>query len=512
MTSQNTLLNIDNIRLPSPPSVALRLLEAVRHERFTYQEVADIITCDPALTAKVLRVVNSVFYALPEKIGDIERALVILGVNTVKNIAFSFTLMDGLKAACDGPFDIDYFWKRSIIAATSTELFARHLGIDDDDLYVSALLQDLGILVLHSNFPHEYSRLLEEKNREKAPIQALEMRDFGFTHQELCSAVLKKWNLPESIHLPVGYHHDYQEAPEACRTSARVLFLSNALSSVYSDTADLDKIRFCSAIITRDLGISDGELESLVEQNVQRMVEICSQFQIHSDGIKPLAALLQEANEGLSNLNLSYEKLLEEYRKEKQQAEALARELARANEKLNEANHKLNELARHDPLTGLPNRRYLFEFLGQELGRARRYGEPLSVMILDIDHFKRVNDTHGHQIGDLVLEAMAETLMRHKRDADLIARYGGEEFVMVMPKTGAEGAAALAERLRRGAEELAIPLEEQAIGVTVSIGTATSGPEGGELAADRLIGIADQALYRAKNEGRNRVVSAPPSD
>lgn len=510
MKKQDYLLNIDHIRLPSPPSVALRLLETIKRERFSYREVAEVIQYDPALTAKVLRVVNSAYYALHERVGGIERALVILGVNTVKNIAFSITLVEALRTDSTDIFDIDYFWKRSIIAAIGTELFAEYLGITADDLYVSALLQDLGILILHTNFPEAYSRLIEEKNREESPIQVLEMRRFGFTHQELCSAVLKKWKLPENIYQPIGYHHDYQDAPEPHRSSARVLFLSNALSSIYSDRGCHDKIRHFSGIIKADLEISDSDLESLVDRGIDRMVEICSQFQIHSGDIKPLAALLLEANEGLSDLNLSYEKLLEEYRNEKLQAETLARELARANEKLNEANRKLRELAEQDSLTGLPNRRFLFEYLARELGRAQRYGGTLSVMIFDIDHFKRVNDTHGHQVGDQVLKAVAETAMEVKRNTDLIARYGGEEFVMVMPETEAEGAAALAERLRRVVEELVISLEGRMIGVTVSIGIATSGPEGGELTGDRLFGLADQALYEAKNGGRNRVAAAPP--
>jgi diguanylate cyclase (GGDEF)-like protein len=418
--------------------------------------------------------------------------------------------VDGLRTDSNDIFDIDYFWKRSIIAAIGTELFAEHLAITDDDLYVSALLQDLGILILHSNFPDEYSGLIEERDRENAPIQVLEMRSFGFTHQELCSTVLKKWNLPESIYLPIGYHHNYHDAPEPYRSSARVLFLSNALSSIYSDIGSYDKISYFSSIIRNDLGISDSELESLIDRGVERMVEICSQFQIHSDDIKPLAALLQEANEGLSDLNLSYEKLLEEYRKEKQQAETLARELAKTNEKLNEANRKLKELADHDSLTGLPNRRLLFKFLARELGRAQRYGGALSVMIFDIDLFKRVNDNHGHQGGDLVLKAVAATAIKVRRNTDLIARFGGEEFVMVMPETEAKGAVALAERLRRVVEELEISMDGRTIGVTVSIGIATSGPEGGELTTDGLFNLADQALYEAKRRGRNRVVAAPP--
>src|ERR1035438_10451994 len=106
------LLRDDNFNLPSPPSIALRLLEVIKKDDFSFSEIAEIIQYDPALTAKVLRVVNSAFYSLPSKIGSIERALTIMGVHVVKNIVFSFTLIDSLKMSSTDVFNIDYFWKR----------------------------------------------------------------------------------------------------------------------------------------------------------------------------------------------------------------------------------------------------------------------------------------------------------------------------------------------------------------------------------------------------------------
>jgi len=158
-----------NIKLPSPPSIALRLLEAIKKEDFSFREIAEIIQYDPALTAKVLRMVNSAFYSLPNKIGSIDRALTIMGVHVVKNIVFSFTLVDSFKMSSTDIFNIDYFWKRSIIAAIGTELFTEYFNIRNDDIFVTALLQDFGILILYSNYPDEYSRLIEEKNGTKTP-------------------------------------------------------------------------------------------------------------------------------------------------------------------------------------------------------------------------------------------------------------------------------------------------------------------------------------------------------
>jgi two-component system, cell cycle response regulator len=508
MDALKELICRNDIKLPSPPSIALRLLEVVKKDDFSFIEVAKIIQYDPALTAKVLKVVNSALYSLPDKIGSIERALAIMGVHAVKNIVFSFNLVDGLKLGSTDVFSIDYFWKRSIIAAIGTDLFAEYFNIKDDDIFVTALLQDLGILILHSNDLDEYSRLIEEKNRTRIPVEVLEKRRFGFSHQDLCSEVLQQWGLPENICLPIRHHHNYKDAPEEYRQTARILFLSNALSSIYSDIESYEKIKHFSDIIKRDLDISDSALESLVDRGGGRVIEVCSSFEMPSRDIKPLATLLQEANEGLSALNFSYERLLEEYKKEKMQAETLTLELKATNDKLNKANQKLKEAADHDFLTGLYNRKFLFDFLEKELHRAERYGENLSIMIFDIDYFKAVNDTYGHQNGDLVLKAMCDKAAEIKRTTDLLARYGGEEFVMVMPRTNLEGATVIAERLRKAIEGMDSPVDGHILKMTISIGVSACGPHVKSMTIDEFFELADQALYDAKKSGRNRVVTA----
>ena len=484
----------NDIKLPSPPNIALRLLETLRTDDFSLDEISRIIQSDPALTAKVLKAVNSTFYPTPNKISNIEQALDILGVHVVKNIALSFTLVEDLNLHSEGVFNIDYFWKRSIIAAIGAELFSGYLKISDDDIFVSALLQDLGVLILHGYYPDEYSRLIEEKNSTRIPLETLEKRTFGFSHQDLCSEILNQWGLPENIYMPIKYHHGYVDAPEQCRYKARILYLSNALSSIFSDTESSEKIRHFADIIKADLEISHTVLESLVDLGAQRIIEICTRFDIPSGDIKPFSQMLQEANAGLSELNLSYEKLLAEYKKEKMQAEKLAQEL--------------REASVRDYLTGLYNRRYLFDFLDKEVRRAQRYGVSFSIMIFDIDFFKRINDTHGHQSGDLVLKAISEKATVMIRSADLLARYGGEEFVVVMPQTGAQGAATIAERLREAIEGMDIPVDGQIVKITVSVGVATYAPQSGKLSIEEFIDKADKALYDAKESGRNRVVIA----
>jgi diguanylate cyclase (GGDEF)-like protein len=157
-----------------------------------------------------------------------------------------------------------------------------------------------------------------------------------------------------------------------------------------------------------------------------------------------------------------------------------------------------------DELTGLSNQRRFRELMRKEVGRANRFDRPLSLLMIDIDDFKGVNDTHGHLQGDRVLEAVAGVLRAESRDVDEPARYGGEEFALALPETPVEGAMLLAERIRARVEALRVPLGRQGeLAVTVSVGVAGTpgGPPGD---SDGLIAAADQALYAAKRAGKNR--------
>lgn len=176
-----------------------------------------------------------------------------------------------------------------------------------------------------------------------------------------------------------------------------------------------------------------------------------------------------------------------------------------AEEDLTQANRRLHEQAMRDPLTGLYNRRYLMDFFERELHRARRGGERLGVMMIDIDHFKRVNDTFGHAAGDAVLSAVAKYMLSLVRGEDMLCRYGGEEFVLVQAKASAEAVMQRAETFREGTRSLDIVHHGQRIGpVTLSIGISMFPDHAAS--SEALLQGADVALYQAKRSGRDQVV------
>jgi len=168
---------------------------------------------------------------------------------------------------------------------------------------------------------------------------------------------------------------------------------------------------------------------------------------------------------------------------------------------------QIRELAVRDALTGLFNRRELHRFLDYELVKSRRYNHPFSILMIDIDNFKEINDRFGHRIGDEVLQQVAQVLLKHTRGCDLPARYGGDEFIIVLPETPASQAWFGAERLRKEVEKLSIQATNRPDNLAIRISTGIAEFPGDTDSGEILIDLADQALYEAKRLGCNQTVS-----
>jgi diguanylate cyclase (GGDEF)-like protein len=178
--------------------------------------------------------------------------------------------------------------------------------------------------------------------------------------------------------------------------------------------------------------------------------------------------------------------------------------LALANLKLRE---KLQNQSIRDSLTGLFNRRYMEESLEREMRRCDRKRQPLSIIMIDVDHFKRFNDTFGHNAGDAVLRELGHFLQRYVRGSDIACRYGGEEFILILPEASLSVTQQRAEQIKEGARQLNVECSGQQLGkITLSLGVACFPTHG--LDGEAVIKAADTALYRAKQEGRDRVVLA----
>ncbi len=253
--------------------------------------------------------------------------------------------------------------------------------------------------------------------------------------------------------------------------------------------------------------------ENEIEERVQRLLDdpahaghplhaaLGDLWGLHQDTLDRIERVtrVSDAYQGMARRQDA--SVTERMEKQLRQLNKVARISDRYQEMMQELNRALKEASTHDALTGLPNRRLLLDRMKDEQERSRRHGHPLTVAMVDIDKFKRFNDTYGHDVGDKVIVEVSRSMKSDTRESDMCGRWGGEEFLLVLTNTSQEMAAAFVERMCNSIRALKIQTETETLGVTVSVGIATL--KDGEDYAD-AVNRADGALYQAKNNGRNR--------
>jgi diguanylate cyclase (GGDEF)-like protein len=484
------------IRLPSPPLIAIKILEAVRKDDFTFQDLAYLIESDPALTARILKASNSSYFNPRSNVTSIERALALLGSITVTNIALSFVIVSELKSESNGFFDTTVFWRRALTSAVAAEMVSTLVGAPNRDIFVTALLQDIGILVMYGSNPEDYQKVFLQRKENRTPLCEAERSIFGFDHQELGGELLRSWQLPEEIYFPIRHHHSDAEVSSLFQKQRDILCVADCLASFCCRIPGDSKISHAKHILYETFGLLGQEVETLIETATARAFEVLDSFEIPPDAMRPLALILQEANQELSNLHESYELQAIELKQAKEKAEKRVQELHDAN-----ALHR--ELAFRDGLTGIYNRRFFQEALDSELMRAHRYNRQFSLAIFDVDNFKLINDAHGHTVGDLVLINICKAVQEIVRITDIFARYGGDEFVIIMPETDLANAIIVAENLRARVEAIITTVGDATIKTTISLGLTSYVATTGNKSKEQIIDIADKALYIAKHSGKN---------
>lgn len=497
MKSIDEIIN-DDKKLPTFPAIALKIIEAVKTDEASLTEMARIVSSDPALAARVLKLSNSSFYSLPQKVDSVQKAMTILGTEAVKNIALSFVIVESMQTGDENGFNHKIFWKRAVTSAVSAELIADVIQQKSEDVFITALLKDIGVIILYLGMPEEYLNVFDEKRASDLPVNAIEKKVFGFDHQEVGARVLKNWGLPESIYQPIEYHHAIKKAPENCKTKAQILWLADRMSSVYHGSRCAAQIKDINRTFKQSYGLKEEGINQVIDAVANNSIEMMSYFDIDAGNMKPYSELLLDANAELGKLNVSNELLILDLKRSKKKTEMLALELQTANE-------KLRDLASKDGLTGLYNHRFFQEALDKEISRSVRYEKALTLILLDIDHFKKVNDQYGHPAGDIVLKFISAIMQKAVRESDLVVRYGGEEFAIILPETDLKGGAILAERLRREVEATEMPADGQTIKVTISIGVTTYNLSAGSSGKAALINAADKGLYHSKENGRNKL-------
>lgn len=294
MDTLESLINGVN-GLPSLPAVAVKIIEQLQKDTTSVSEIAGIVSHDPGLTAKMLRVANSSYYAPPYKIDTIENAIYTMGLNDVKTLALSFIIVKGFRKQAVDIFDHDLYWKRAINAAVSAEMFASRMGMMRRDIFVTALLMDIGVLVMYLCKPEDYIKVLENKMNSQISLAEAEGAVFGFDHAWVGSEILKKWGLPENIYMPINYHYNEIGCPEEFRKYVEVFMLANLSAALYYSRNRSEKFIELRSYLKDRLGLAEDEVQKLMDSVAAKFVDILTSFEMNADNIKPYSQLLEEA-------------------------------------------------------------------------------------------------------------------------------------------------------------------------------------------------------------------------
>ncbi len=490
------LLQAEN--LPSPPAVAVEVLRLTADESVGIDELAQVLSRDPALAAKLLKLSNSSLFRRGSEVASLERATMMLGIKTVKLMALSFSLTSHLprSGAPESSFDYDSYWRHSLVESVS----ARSLAVlvknkMADEAFLAGLLGRIGQLAMAECMTEVYDEVLERAAGD-LPEAEDERRILGFGHLSVGATLLENWGMPEVISRVVRAIDPGEalsdDLSDVERDLCWIMRMARATTTVLCDRRKGPALRFLREAGEERFGVDEETMDAFIVGLQAGVAETASLLSVEAPD-EPHEDLLRQARDQLMQVSLG--------------AVADLNQTTKRADALEEEKERLTHKAMTDALTGIPNRLSFDEMLTATLERTVR-GEQdgdLGLLILDVDHFKAFNDTHGHAVGDEVLKMVAKCLAEVTREGDHSARYGGEEFVVIIPSASEEILFQVAERVRRRIESETLTTEDgQELSVTVSVGGASANGVRTMPEAESLLKVADANLYRAKEEGRNR--------
>jgi two-component system, cell cycle response regulator len=492
-------------QLPTLPTIAMKLLELARDPETEFKDVIGVVKTDPAITAKILKAANSSFFGFKSPVTSIERAVPLLGTTVVTTLALSFSLVDA--AMSSGPMAQHYtaYWKHSIVQAVAAEVLAeRYVPSQSSDCFLSGLLLDLGRLAMLKTIPNDYLPVLAGWEEQGGSLKEHEATHLGIDHVRVGAQLMREWKLPARLVAAVSLHHAtvaklLTELKDDTTQNERVVAVAATVGDYFCTGSKGAALERMEELTSAFFQAPASDLEGYLERTRERIDKAGNLFCVSFDGLGASADLMAEAGEQLARVAVREHMASTQMEIQRQAAEE-------ANQELETKNHQLEERATRDALTGLYNRTFFADALTAAINAASRMASPLGVVFCDIDHFKVLNDTYGHQFGDEVLRQVGEIFNEVLRKSDVVARYGGEEFVVLVHQPTEKGLEKLGERLRTAIESGSFWFEGKRVVVTISIGAAIILPERdpGDLAL-RLVAAADEAMYESKQNGRNQV-------
>lgn len=295
---------VRNCNLPSPPGIALRLLKLRDNESTGLGEASDAISLDPALAARILKIVNSAFYSLRHDVSTITHAVTLLGADRLYSVALSFSLFDGLRTFGSRDFDHAAYWRRSVLAATAGRCLCPWAGESrQEEVFLAALLQDIGMLILNEAFPEGYAELLRQAEGDHHRLLALERKYASTDHAEMGVWVQEMWQLPELFQVAIRGSHDPRDVEDLdpnLEPLVRAVALSGPFAEVWISDDSKAACEKARAAAEQILGMDEAAVQSVLQGMSLGLAEVSNAFDVDFGHPEELQARLDEATESLA--------------------------------------------------------------------------------------------------------------------------------------------------------------------------------------------------------------------
>ncbi len=487
---------VDAETLPSPPPIVMEIAKRAESDDVTIPELAALIGKDAPLAAKLVRMSNSSMFNLGREITSIDRALMLLGLKTVKMLAISLSLRTLMPGGTSDVNDGSVTRRRSLVSAVvARNLMERTEREYTDEAFLTGLLSNIGLIAIADRRPDHYDALFVETAWPSAQRQH---EVLGFGINVLTAELLDRWGMHPAFATAIT-HCDVDDLsaitdPKSL-TLAKVLRAARAaeelVCGVENDAGTALGRLF--ALAEADLGMSQDEVQEMLLEVEPVIAETADLLSFDLPCGSDHAMLVTQAMASLQTFTVDMA--------------AAANQNQRQNEQLKAENQALTATSRTDALTGLLNRGAYDEEIARHIAARQRqaFNDHLAILVIDLDRFKSVNDTHGHAAGDAVLRSVAHVLSQQVRTDEIVARFGGEEFVVILPHANENSLFLAGERLRRAIEATIIGIPSGTLQVTASFGGALLLDPARADASEDMFHRADAALYASKQGGRNRV-------
>ena len=508
------MFTTSKIAVPTIPSVAIRLLELYDDPDFQLQDVVNTLQSDPALSAKILKAANSPAYGTGREVSEFKRAISLLGKSVVTPLVLSFSLAEKSMAARGTAELFRQYWLQAIVQAITAEYLAKQYArARAGEWFVAGLLSSIGRLALINHDSEKYQQVMDHAETHHVSLHEAEQKLLETTTVDLSVELLREWNLPRRWVDATAKQFRIVEAleslPEQGTPHERLIVAiatAEAVGTYFCQHCQGEALIRIVHLMEEGFDASEDDVQELIEAVRKRLEDVAHLFQVQGTTQGSPVELMTRAMQHLSRLAVEQAMEMQKRRDDPFDESVEDRRCL-----LNRID-RLMQRASTDSLTGLYNRGYFEDRFCEQIAATIGTSQSIGLILMDVDHFKSINDTHGHIAGDEVLKRLADALKGVTRSSDFVARYGGEEFVVIVADAQADYLSHLGERFRRLIEQLEIVHNGTTIPVTISVGAAMGCPVSGvDGFGERLIAFADAMLYEAKRSGRNRVIVADPT-